>query len=79
MKQTLVMFWVKFTQKMHKTEVTIFEKKGERGQIYMVIYIKISMKVRVHQGLFDGAIIKTWYTLIWSLVHFHLTPRNSLI
>ena len=29
---------------MHKTDKTIFEKQGERGKIYMVTYIEISMK-----------------------------------
>ena len=37
------MFLVKFTQ--IKMDLTIFEKQGERGNIFMVAYIKISLKL----------------------------------
>ena len=41
------MFWVKVTQKMKKTDITIFKKLGERGKIYTVTYIEISMKLEL--------------------------------
>ena len=38
------MFCVKFFQKMRFAEVNSFKKYGGRCKIYMVTYIKISMK-----------------------------------
>ena len=35
----------KILVKMHKTDITILEKYGERDKIYMVTYIEISMKL----------------------------------